>query len=241
MSAFRQGRSVTPASIAGVTRSVLLRRTKDASRPQEIWIPLQSRERVALLRRAILRHPLERPNKSCLELPLMRILGALLAGGRSLRFGSDKAQHVVAGESLIEHAVFILGQQCDKLVLCGRDHDGLLRLNDMPEGAGPLSGLNAALRYAVDHHFDGVLVSPIDIFPLPSNLASLLAGEGPAVFADQHLIGWWPVTLGPALDRYLADGGRAVHKWNDHAQARRVADPPGLININSKADLPFIK
>jgi molybdenum cofactor guanylyltransferase len=170
----------------------------------------------------------------------VRILGALLAGGRSLRFGGDKAEHVIADKSLIDHAVYGLTKQCAELVVCGRKYDGLHRLEDLPEGGGPLSGLNAALHYAAGHHFGGVLVSPVDIYPFPTDLAFLLVGDSPAVLVDQHLVGWWPVNCADALDRFLADGGRAVHKWNDHAKARRIIDPPGMRNINTKEDLPRV-
>jgi molybdenum cofactor guanylyltransferase len=169
----------------------------------------------------------------------MQVLGAVLAGGASRRFGGDKAPFEIEGTALIDHCIWSLQKQCDMIVICGRMWRDWPTVADRPAGgAGPLAGLNAALHYANAGGYGAVMTAPVDVYPLPSNFAVLLRGEHAAVFADQHLIGWWPVTLADQLDRFLTDGGRAVHRWIDHVGARRVADPPGLTNINHREDVP---
>ncbi|MCR5872033.1 NTP transferase domain-containing protein [Sphingomonas sp. J344] len=54
----------------------------------------------------------------------MRLLGAIIAGGTSRRFGSDKAMAQIAGRSLLDHARAALVQEVDDLVLCGRTVGG---------------------------------------------------------------------------------------------------------------------
>jgi molybdenum cofactor guanylyltransferase len=171
----------------------------------------------------------------------MKILGAILSGGLSRRFGGDKATYPIEGKPLIEHAINALTPQCEAIVLCGRKWGKLASLEDIPVGGnGPLCGLNAALHHATASGFDGVLACPVDVYPLPANLGTLLIGPRPTVFARQHLVGWWPVDCAEALDQFLASGGRAAYKWIEQSGARRVMDPKGLININEKTDLALI-
>ena len=47
-------------------------------------------------------------------------LGAVLAGGQSSRFGSDKALAVLDGQTLLTRAVATLAQWCDTVVVVGR-------------------------------------------------------------------------------------------------------------------------
>jgi hypothetical protein len=69
-----------------------------------------------------------------------------------------------------------------------------------------LFGLNDALHHLSANGFDGVIVIPVDVYPLPDKLADLLLGDSPAVFERQHLVGWWPVGYAGMLDRIF--GGR---------------------------------
>jgi molybdenum cofactor guanylyltransferase len=164
------------------------------------------------------------------------ILGAVLAGGASRRFGSDKALAVIEGRALIDHVIDRLGLQCDALVIVGRSHGDWPVLADRPAGGqGPLAGLNAALHYALVHGFGTVLSAPCDMPDLPGNLAALLA-PGPATVADQPVVGLWPSSLAPKLDDWLGRGERSVRAFAAHIDAREIPMPP-LRNINFPADL----
>jgi molybdopterin-guanine dinucleotide biosynthesis protein A len=166
----------------------------------------------------------------------MRVLGAILAGGKSRRFGSDKAQARYEGQCLMTHCIAALRGQVDDLVVCGREWPGLVSLPDRPiADAGPLGGLNAALHYP---GFDAVLCVPVDVHPLPDNLRAMLEGNEARVLASQHAIGFWPTRLGAALDAHLERGHRAIGGWIAHTGAVRVPDAElALVNINTRADL----
>ncbi|WP_284126097.1 molybdenum cofactor guanylyltransferase [Parerythrobacter aestuarii] len=169
----------------------------------------------------------------------MRLLGAILAGGQSRRFGSDKAHALLDGKRLIDHVADALAKQCEAVVFCGRDEPGLASIPDQPEGGhGPLAGLNAALLHAQANGFDQVLSSGCDIPNLPPDLAAQLDGEGAAYAADQPVVGLWPASLQPLLGSYLCGGGRALFGFADLAGARAVAVAPPLANINTPQDLP---
>lgn len=168
----------------------------------------------------------------------MRVLGAVLAGGKSSRFGSDKALALLDGRMLIEHAIEALGEHAETVIVCGRSWPGLAAIDDQPLGGlGPLAGLNAALRFARGHGFDAVLCAPVDVHPLGEALG-LLDGSFCAVLRTQWAVGRWPVALGPALDRHLAGGARSIRSWLEASHARYVDDTHlALRNINMADDL----
>ncbi|MEO0905898.1 MAG: molybdenum cofactor guanylyltransferase [Pseudomonadota bacterium] len=60
----------------------------------------------------------------------------------------------------------------------------------------------------------------------------------PAILASQPVIGLWPAKLAPELDRFLADGGRALYRFAEAVHARQIALEAPLLNINTPADLP---
>ena len=166
-----------------------------------------------------------------------RILGAVIAGGRSLRFGSDKALCLIDGRTMLDRVLDRLRPQVDSVVVCGRSWGDELTLPDLRTGRiGPLGGLEAALDYAERAHFDAILTVPVDTLPLPDDLVRRLGGNGPAIFEDQHLIGFWQIRYLAPLEVYLSTGRRDVGGWARSAGARRVAEPMGLTNVNRPAD-----
>lgn len=166
------------------------------------------------------------------------ILGAILAGGQSRRFGSDKAVALLDGMALVDHVAQALAPACDALIIIGHDHASLARIDDRPgPGHGPLGGLNAALHHAVQHGFDNVLTAPCDAINLPVDLRDLLQ-PGPAFVASQPVIGLWPSSTQPVLEAMLQNGAApAVRAFADAIGARATALPQAPANINRPEDL----
>lgn len=170
----------------------------------------------------------------------MTILGAVLAGGQSRRFGGDKAAAVLAGATLLDRAISSLSAHVATVVVCGREVAGTACLADRPRhGLGPLGGLNAALHHAATQGLDGVLTTGCDMPIFPDELATALIGPGPAALRGQHLAGYWPAELAAALDRHLATAeDRSLFAWFRIARPREVALPGIAIpNINTRDDL----
>lgn len=164
-----------------------------------------------------------------------RLLGAVLAGGQSRRFGSDKALALLDGVSLLDHVLARLRPQVDGLIVVGRDDAAGIPDRPSP-GLGPLGGLCAALAYAQANGFDMVVTSGCDLPEVPLDLAARLA-PGPAVARGQPLFGAWPANLGPDLDRHLATSGdRSLRAWVGSTGARSV-DLGTFRNINTPSDL----
>jgi molybdopterin-guanine dinucleotide biosynthesis protein A len=172
-------------------------------------------------------------------MPSVLILGAVLAGGQSRRFGSDKAAALLGGRPLIDHAAAALSVWCDAVVITGREEGPAPCLPDWPEpGMGPLAGLAAALRYAQTEGYSAVLSCGLDSPGLPQDLPALL-GYSPVCLADQPVIGLWPATAFAAAEAILLGQGRHSMKALAEALgARQVSLPVPPANINFREDLP---
>lgn len=168
----------------------------------------------------------------------MRVLAAILAGGKSRRFGSDKALVPIGGARMIDVVARALLAQAAALVVCGREDDAYTCVCDRPEaGLGPLGGLSGALHHAAENGFDAVLSSGCDSPGLPHDLLEQLRGPGASFVASQPVIGLWPVAVAGELDAYLAEGGRAIRGFTDRIGARAVEIEPPIANINRPEDL----
>ncbi|AEG49404.1 Molybdopterin-guanine dinucleotide biosynthesis protein A [Sphingobium chlorophenolicum L-1] len=170
----------------------------------------------------------------------MRLLGAVLAGGRSSRFGSDKALAMLDGRTLLDHAAAALGAHVETVVVCGRQVPGMIGLADRPMAdMGPLGGLNAALHHAAALGYDAVLTTGCDVPVYPDGLAEALIGEGAAILKGQQLAGFWPASLAGELDAHLAEeNNRSIYGWLERIWARIVERPEFVLpNINRPEDL----
>lgn len=171
----------------------------------------------------------------------MKLLGAIVAGGRSTRFGSDKALAVLDGRPLIEHVIAGMAPQVDEILVCGREWSGLPSVPDRPRpDLGPLGGIAAALAYAGQHGFDMVLTAGCDVLPVPPDLAARLL-PAPALFATQPLFGLWPVSLLPLIDRQIEQDDRSLRGWASAAHARTVACELSFYNFNNAEELIYYK
>jgi molybdenum cofactor guanylyltransferase len=168
----------------------------------------------------------------------MRVLGAILAGGRSQRFGSDKALAPIDGRPMLDHVADRLRGQCEALVVAGRDWPGMVRIDDLPvPGLGPLGGLAGALAYAQSAGFDAVLTSSCDLPALPADLLTLL-GAPDALLQRQPTIGLWSANHAELLSDYLAsERSRSVCAWADAIGASVVVFEREMANINTPEDL----
>ena len=118
---------------------------------------------------------------------MINVDGVILAAGLSSRMGSvNKVQSVLAGRTLLEHAVTKLTPQVDRLVvngdknLCG---DGAIA--DKVEGfKGPLVGLYSALLSDKLSSAQYLMMAPCDGPFIPENLVAALYREISATDAD---------------------------------------------------------
>jgi molybdenum cofactor guanylyltransferase len=168
----------------------------------------------------------------------VRRLGAIIAGGKATRFGSDKAAALLNGRPLIDHVAEGLREQVDALIVCGRRWPGMEWVEDTPfPDMGPLGGLNAAFLYAQQNGFDEILTAGCDVVPVPELPRNL--PDGRAVYIDGHyLFAAWPVALAPVLDQHLRNqDDLSMRRWITVSGARAIATSDVFHNLNTPLEL----
>lgn len=152
-----------------------------------------------------------------------RVLGAVLVGGASSRFGSDKAAAAWRGEPLAAHAAAVLAPFCAAVVRVGGDG-----VPDRPRtGLGPLGGVAGALAHAEALGFDTVLTIACDMPRVPSALIEALLQSAPACCADAPVLGHWPAGLAGSLLERLAVSAEALHAFPLDAGLGLASDVSG--------------
>jgi len=109
------------------------------------------------------------------------IAGAVIAGGHSNRFGSEKASALLSGKTLIERVYQRLQPQVSKVWLnlpAGHKElekiDAPLIKDITPDRNGPLAGVLSALITASDNGFEWLLIAPCDTPFIPLDLGEKL-------------------------------------------------------------------
>jgi len=189
------------------------------------------------------------------------VAGLVLAGGRSVRFGGEKAVATLDGTPLLLWAVKRLRKACSSVAISVRRDtaaEALARANqlttlyDAPgDAAGPLSGVKAGLTWAASIGAQLLAVSPCDAPLLPDELFSRLIdrAEGGAAMAEtcegrQPLCAVWPVA---ALSSVSAALQRGAHPptWQvlETLGARKVRfdAPEAFANLNTRDDLAAVE
>ena len=185
--------------------------------------------------------------------------GIILAGGRSTRFGKDKALGLWHGNRLIDHAAACLRGVCDEVLVVCRPEQSFENLPvdrvvfDSPGfPAGPLRGITAGL--AACHAPAALVLSCDSPCVQPALLDLLLEKAKPSALA---VVPEWKGCLQvltalyrnsaanyftAALEQGTSSPARALEKLSIvrvSEQECRRADPPGLSfrSINSPKDL----
>ena len=167
------------------------------------------------------------------------ILGVVLAGGQSTRFGSDKALAELGGHTLLNRAFDTLTGFCELVVIAGRERGpGHRCIPDWPQAnMGPLGGIAAALRLARDEGYESVLSLGVDSLGLPDNLLERLS-PGPAYVESQPVVGLWPTGTVDAIETILlAEGKHSMLAFAGAVRATAVKIGGKPANINTPADL----
>lgn len=173
------------------------------------------------------------------------VLGAVLAGGGSRRFGSAKALAHFRGEAMVLRAIRILEPVCREVVVVSSVSEvtaGLegapLAVSVLPDrvpGAGPLAGLEAALLHAREREADGVFLLGCDMPLVSPGLVAAVARAGPesgrpaAVITSaggrpEPLCGWYGLDCLPTVERRLTGEDRSMEGLLAALDAHRIPD-----------------
>ena len=189
-----------------------------------------------------------------------RILGVILAGGASRRFGADKCAASLAGKPLLEWVIGRARPQVETLLVntndteMGKRAPDLECISDNAPGEGPLAGILAALAEAERRGFTHVASFACDTPFFPRDTVARLKTALESDHADfavascgataHRIFALWPVTCHGRLHEAFASGARSmrsIEKWLTPAWADFPAEggPDGdpFFNINTPADL----
>ncbi len=182
----------------------------------------------------------------------------MLAGGRSVRFGGEKAAALFAGQSLLLRAAARLQAACAQVAVNARPGSeaealagALPVLHDRPgDPDGPLAGIRAGLAWGRGLGAASLAVIPCDCPIAPDDLPPRLiarAGGGAAMAETedgvQPLFAVWPIWALARIDEVIADGAhpptwRVLHDLG----AVRVRFPAAdLANVNTRQDLEALQ
>jgi molybdopterin-guanine dinucleotide biosynthesis protein A len=174
----------------------------------------------------------------------MSVTGIVLAGGRSTRMGRDKASLPFGQVTLLDHAVAIVRQVSDEvIVVCQANQSvpaGVCVAHDAVPDQGPLAGLAAGLAMA---RGELAVVVACDM-PLvkPAVLERLVAAIGDADIAvaevDGHasvLCGVYRPAVASVANDLLRTGERRVTALLDRADVKRV-DAASLRDIDPQLE-----
>ncbi len=188
-----------------------------------------------------------------------------LIGGRSRRFGRDKAAEIVDGRTLLQHVVDSVASLADEIVVVGakggvfpavESPSPLRQVEDAREGAGALGGLYSGLLAASYEWSLGLACDmPLLNLPLLAHLKGC-TGDGWDVVMprwegrEEPLHAFYRRTCVPAIELLLDAGGRRFVDFLPDVRVRYVEerevarfDPEGrsFWNVNSKEDLERLR
>jgi molybdopterin-guanine dinucleotide biosynthesis protein A len=184
--------------------------------------------------------------------------GLILAGGKSSRFGSDKALALLGGRSLLERATGALRPWASEIAIsaarCSPTEAEAHRLGFtvLPDRtglvSGPLAGILAGFEWSARLNMKWMISLPCDVISLPADtfprlLAAAIRTNGAyAVTAQgpQSLCAVWQVEGKNVLESVLDSG--------THPPVRDIAkmmgatpvyfdEDDGFLNINTRDDL----
>lgn len=176
----------------------------------------------------------------------------ILAGGKSRRFGSDKARVEIAGLPLIRHVADGIAPAVSSVTVVAGSRDeyepmGLRTIGDRHPGLGPLAGIDAALA---DRGGEGWIVAvSCDLLGLPAGWIRLLM-EGCSESSRVVLFRsdrWMPfpglyhTSCRAEVEGRLKRGDLAVWQLVEAVPSAAVPLPPDwdrVVNINRPSDIP---
>ena len=158
-----------------------------------------------------------------------RFSAAVLAGGRSQRYGRDKAMAPYHGRPLATWVLASLAHAEERFLVANRPYPllGVPRVGDRVRGAGPLGGLHAALLHA---RCDWVALAACDLPALTPDYWRLLLArawscDAVAVHDDgrlEPLAALYHRRLLGEVEARLARGDHALHRLLRSARVHLV-------------------
>ena len=191
------------------------------------------------------------------------ILGTVLAGGKSQRFGEDKSQILLADKILIDHILAEIIDEFNEVLIVSNNsirftnYDKISLIGDIKKDLGPLGGVLSAMKWVKDQNknYKWIATFPVDtpffkkkildqfINQIDENESSLFFIKSNNT--RHNIFGLWSMSLLDQLEDDLEKGARKVELWANSVGVKTInmefpnQDP--FFNINTKEDLEQAK
>ena len=191
------------------------------------------------------------------------ILGTVLAGGKSQRFGEDKSQVKLGDKLLIDYILSEVIEEFKEILVVSnslidfRKSEKITVIEDIKKNLGPLGGVLTAMKWIKDNNKDYKWISTFpadtpffkrsilqkflqDIQPEESKLFFIKSNN-----TRHNIFGIWSIDLMDKLEEDLNKGERKVELWANNIGVKTIniefqnEDP--FFNINTKEDLEKAK
>ena len=192
-----------------------------------------------------------------------KILGTVLAGGKSQRFGEDKSQVKLGDKLLINYILTQIIDEFEELLIISNNtiefqkSKKISLIKDFKKNLGPLGGVLSAMKWIKDNNKDYQWVStfPTDT-PFFQNqilkdfFKKIKLNESRLFFIKSNntrhnIFGLWYIDLMNKLEEDLEKGERKVEDWANSVGVNIIEmefgkkDP--FFNINTREDLENAK
>jgi len=190
---------------------------------------------------------------------LNNILGVVLAGGKSQRFGQDKSQVKLQGKLLIDYVLNEIVNEFDETLIIANESINFMQsekisiTKDFQSGLGPLGGVLTAMKWIKEKNkkYKWISTFPVDTpFFTKKELKffyeNININENKLFFirnnnTRHNIFGLWSLDLMEKLQNDLLKGERKVEVWADSVGVNIVnidyKNPDPFFNINTKEDL----
>jgi len=192
------------------------------------------------------------------------IIAAILAGGKSRRFGVDKSTTKLGNKTLIEHTISKIEKKFSEILIISNnqeikvDKKNVFVLKDCIQGQlGPLIGVLSAMKWVETNNkkydwvatfpcdtpfFDISIIDEIKRFSKKNNkkLYFLKSGE-----KRHNVFGLWSIQLKDILEEDINNNFRKVEEWANKIGLETIninnKKFDSFLNINTQEDLEEAK
>ena len=190
---------------------------------------------------------------------LNNILGVVLAGGKSQRFGQNKTQVKLKNQLLIDYILKEIVDEFKEILIIANEPIKFMKsknisiIKDYKSGLGPLGGVLTAMKWIKenDKNYKWISTFPSDTpFFTKKELKyfyeNVRVNDGKLFFIKNeetrhNIFGLWSLDLMEQLESDLLKGERKVEFWANTIGVNIVnfkyKKPDPFFNINTKEDL----
>ncbi len=187
------------------------------------------------------------------------ILGVILAGGKSSRFGSNKSLSNLSNSKLIEHVINKINKYFLEILIVSNDSKLIFNdpnikiIKDCKEGyLGPLIGVLSAMKYANQNNkYNWLITFPCDTpffdQTIIEKMIQKISSKKEKIFLIKekeqrhNIFGAWSTSLEKILEKDLNNNFRKVDLWANKIGCsyieKDIKKENEFLNINTKEDL----